>query len=53
MPPLVHSVQPCEVEVSLDAMTVAQLRHECKRRGLSGYSRLRKVELITLLHPAP
>jgi pentatricopeptide repeat domain-containing protein 1 len=55
VPPLVHSVQPCEVEVevSLDAMTVAQLRHECKRRGLSGYSRLRKVELITLLHPAP
>jgi pentatricopeptide repeat domain-containing protein 1 len=49
VPPLVHSVQPCEVEVSLDAMTVAQLRHECKRRGLSGYSGLLNAELIALL----
>ena len=29
--------------------TVAELRRECKRQGLSGYSRLNKAKLITLL----
>jgi hypothetical protein len=32
-----------------DAMTVRELRAECKRRGWSGYSRLHKAELVTLL----
>ena len=31
------------------AMTVTELKHEAKKRGLSGYSKLRKDELIKLL----
>lgn len=34
---------------SLGALTVPQLQRECVRRGLGGYSRLRKAELIALL----
>jgi hypothetical protein len=30
-------------------MTMRQLQRECVRRGLRGYSRLRKAELIALL----
>ena len=34
-------------------MRVAELKAFTKERGLRGYSRLRKAELIALLRPAP
>ena len=34
-------------------MRVAELKALMRERGLRGYSRLRKAELIALLHPAP
>ena len=34
-------------------MRVAKLKALVRERGLRGYSRLRKAELIALLHPAP
>jgi small subunit ribosomal protein S2 len=34
---------------SLESMTVAQLRSLCKERGISGYSTLKKAELIDVL----
>lgn len=33
----------------IDDMTVTDLKAECKKRGLSGYSKLKKDELIELL----
>ena len=34
---------------SLCMSTVTELRAECKRRGLKGYSRMKKAELISFL----
>ena len=36
-------------EVDYDSMTVAQLKALCKDNGISGYSKLKKVDLIELL----
>jgi len=38
-----------EKEQSIDKMSVAELKTEAKKRGLSGYSKLKKAELISLL----
>ena len=34
-------------------MRIAELNALARERGLRGYSRLKKAELIALLHPAP
>ena len=39
--------------MSLQDKTVVQLKALAKDRGLKGYSKLKKADLITLLNPSP
>ncbi|MGL4731260.1 MAG: Rho termination factor N-terminal domain-containing protein [Clostridium sp.] len=36
-------------KIDLNSMSLMDLKEECKKRGLSGYSSLNKTELIGLL----
>ena len=49
--PAKKAVSPKKTAVNLDTMTVAQLRMLAKEKGQSGYSKLKKDELIALLKP--
>ena len=49
-PPAAHPL-PSAAFAPPEPLTVPQLKRECVRRGLRGYSRLRKAELIALLRP--